>query len=406
MSKQSRTLSRRRFIGAAGSIPVLAALAAACGTVSVPSQVAEEAERALPVSTANYEVWAMDQRNNTLHVINPQLEPVESIDFSPDGLKTTHWINFTSDYKYAWIASTGSGNTAVVRAEDRKVIATFDTGAKSHAADISPDDGRILTSAIGTGELVEILADHAAETFSIGRTLKIADDPAVQARAAEFGATDDAPPKANPISAAFTRDGRYAYVTLGPALKDGGLVIVDMESYTVVKAYPPSEVRANLMGVLSPDGSKMYINGGAKDSTSFVYVFDTATHELLSQDSTRGADSHGMALTPDGSELWVTNRWTGNVAIFDTATDEFKERIPFVGEAPDLLAISPDGVFAFILLRGAGGSGVMPAEGESPGVVVVAVETREIVQILLEPEAMEGEEPPKVDYHGIALRQL
>ena len=369
----------------------------------------EEPAPQVPVSTANYEVWAMDQFNNTIYVINPQLEVVESFDLSDDGLERTHWIDFTSDHKYAWIANTVSDNTAVVRAEDRKVIATFDTGPSSHAANIYPDDSGVLVSVIESGELVEIVADHDTETFSIGRTLKIAEDPAVLARAAEFGSTNPLePPKAKPISSAFTGDGRFAYVTLGPDLEDGGLVIVDLESFTVAKAYPPNEVRVNLMSVLSADGGKMYVTGGSKDTTSFVYVFDTETHKLIAKDSTRGSDAHGLALTPDGSELWVTNRWTGSVGIVGTAKNEFKGKIPFVGVAPDLMAFSPDGVFAFILLRGAQpeATGAMAGYGETPAIIVVSVETREIVAILLQGKPTETGDPPDLDYHGIAIREL
>ena len=377
--------------------------------LATPEPVEEEPEPEGPVSTASYEVWAMDQFNNTIYVINPQLELVETVDISDAGVERTHWLDFTSDYEYAWIANTVSGNVAVVRAEDRKVIETFDTGPSSHAADIYPDDSGVLVSVIGSGELVEIVSDHETETFSVGRTLKIAEDPAVLARAAEFGSTNPLdPPKANPISSAFTSDGRYAYVTLGPDIKDGGLVIVDMETFTVAKAYPPNEVKVNLMSVLSDDGSKMFVTGGSKDTTSFVYIFDTATHEVIGKDSTRGADAHGLALTPDGSELWVTNRWTGSVGIFSTAENEFKDKIPFVGVAPDLLAMSPDGVYAFILLRGAEpeATGAMAGAGETPAVVVVDVATRETLEILLQGKPDEAGNPPNLDYHGIAIREL
>ncbi len=377
--------------------------------LATPEPVEEEPEPVGPVSTASYEVWAMDQFNNTIYVINPQLELVETVDISDAGVERTHWLDFTSDHDYAWIASTVSGNVAVVRAEDRQVIETFETGPSSHAADIYPDDSGVLVSVIGTGELVEIVSDHETETFSIGRTLKIAEDPAVLARADEFGSTNPAePPKAKPISSAFTSDGRYAYVTLGPDIKDGGLVIVDLETFTVAKAFPPSEVNVNLMSVLSNDGTRMYVTGGSKDTTSFVYVFDTETHSVIAKDSTRGADAHGLALTPDGSELWVTNRWTGSVGIIKTEENEFKDKIPFVGVAPDLLAMSPDGVYAFILLRGAEpeATGAMAGAGETPAIVVVDVATRETVDILLQGRADEAGNPPDLDYHGIAIREL
>ena len=138
----------RRLLAPLLAVLAVGLLASACGTYVIQPEA--------PVSTAKYEVWAMDQTNNIIHIINPQLEVVETVDLSEAGLERTHWINFTSDSKYAWIASTVSGNTAVIRAEDRQVIATFDTGPASHAADIYPDDSGVLVSVIKSGELVEI----------------------------------------------------------------------------------------------------------------------------------------------------------------------------------------------------------------------------------------------------------
>ncbi len=278
----------------------------------------------------------------------------ETIDFGAQGLVRNHWINFTTERDYAWIANTKSANTAILRTSDREVVAVLDTGPSSHAADIYPDNSGGLVSVIGTGEIVEIVSDHAAEQFSIGRRLVLAEDPMIVARASEFGSTNPLEPaKAKPIASAFTADGKYAYITLGPALEDGGLVELDVDAFELVKVFPPAEVAVNLMGVLSSDGSNMYVTGGSKSTTSFMYVFDVATHELIAKDSTRGSDAHGMALTPDGKELWVTNRWTGNVTIFDTELNDLKDRVHFVGTSPDLLSISPDGKLAYITLRGA-----------------------------------------------------
>ena len=76
--------------------------------------------------------------------------------------------------------------------------------------------------------------------------------------------------------------------------------------------------------------------------------------------------------------------------------------IPFVGESPDILVISPDGRFAFITLRGPEPlSGPHAIRGHSPGVAVVDVAARQLVEILLpEPDLAVS------DFHGIGLRPL
>ena len=72
----------RRFIAPLFVALALAVVAAGCGTFTVPPQV--------HVSTANYEVWTMDQTNNIIHIISPQLELVETVDLSEAGLDRLH----------------------------------------------------------------------------------------------------------------------------------------------------------------------------------------------------------------------------------------------------------------------------------------------------------------------------
>ena len=48
----------------------------------------------------------------------------------------------------------------------------------------------------------------------------------------------------------------------------------------------------------------------------------------------------------------------------------------------------------------------MAGAGETPAVVVVAVETRQVVDILIQGKPTDEGDPPKLDYHGIAIRKL
>ena len=354
----------------------------------------------------DYEVWATDQANSLVYIISSGLEVVDTIDFGALGMVKPHWIEFTSDYRYAFITNAKSGDMAVVRASDRQVVKVLKTGPTTHAANVYPDDSGALVSVIGDGALVEIVADLERESFTIGRRLVLNQDPVILGRAAEFGATSPSePPKAVPVTATFTRDGAYAYVPIGPSLANGGLAIMNMNAFQVEKVFPLSEVATNLMGRLSPDGTRMYVNGGSPEATNLVYVFDTASHEPLGSESTQGGDAHGMDFTPDGRELWVVNRKSSTIAIIDTETDTVKEKVSFFGTAPDLLAISPDGRYAFVTLSGSkpADTGAMSDQGDVPGVSVIDVKGREPVKLLLQPEAGN---PDDRDFHGLAIRLL
>lgn len=342
---------------------------------------------------AAYEVWALDQGTNTIYIITPELEVSEVIEL-PEEVDMPHMIDFTSDYAYAFIANPASANTAVIRTADREVVAVLPTGAGSHFAGVVPGDERVIVDVIAEAKLVEISLDLENEVFEISRELVVAEDLLFAARADEF-------PGSSPICHDYTLDGRYAYITLGPGIDDSGLVILDTEAFSFARVFPPSEVRTNCGTIISPDGEHMFLNGGSLEEGHW-YVFDTSLHDYVYHSDSRGTDAHGVWFTPDGSELWMVNRHSSNAIIIDPDSFAITEEIDFVGKSPDILTISPDNRYAFITLRGPEQrSGPHAIAGDTPGVSVIDVATREIVT-LIEPD--EGN--PRSDFHGIGLRLL
>ncbi len=382
----------------------VAILLATAASNAPATGIAEE-----PYPRSRYEVWALDQSTNKIHIIEPVYD-LNAVSFEITGVIAfdervvrPHMIDFTSDFRYAFTANTVSGNVAVIRTSDRQIIEVLETGPGSHMAAVAPGDERVHVDVIADGTVVEIDLDLEHERFTIGRTLQINTDPAVVELGDRFARTEAGEILTRPICHDYTSDGRYAYITLGPGLDHGGLVVLDTEHFEIVRAYPPDEVFVNCGTILSPDGTRMYVNGGSLDAGHW-YVFDTSTHELTHADprNSFGLDAHGVALTPDGAELWMVNRATSNAIVIDTETDAVIEVIPFVGESPDILTISPDGRFAFVTLRGPEPlSGPHAIRGSSPGVSVIDVATRRLVEIVLpEPDLARS------DFHGIGLRPL
>jgi YVTN family beta-propeller protein len=364
--------------------PVLATVTAA--VLLLPSAGAQDA-------TSDYEVWALDQGTNTIYILTPELEVAETI-VLPDTIDMPHMIDFTSDGAYAFIANVASGNVAVVRAADREVVSVIPTGTGTHYAGVVPGDETVVVAVIGDRHLVEIAIDPANESFLLGRHLVVADDPAFAARADEF-------PGSSPVCHAYTHDGRYAYVTLGPALADAGLLVLDVEAFELARVFPPSEVRSNCGTGASPNGERMFLTGGSLEE-SLWYAFDTSTHELVTSAATGGTDAHGIAFTPDGGELWLVNRHSSDGVVIDPHTLETIDEIPFTGRSPDILVVSPDGRYVFVTLRGPEPrSGPHAIMGDTPGVAVLDVATRELVTVI-EPDRGNGAS----DFHGIGLRSI
>jgi hypothetical protein len=224
-----------------------------------------------------YEIWAADQGTHILHIYDQDLEEVAQIDLGEHGVRVPHMIDFTSDYRYAFTANVASGNVAVIRAEDREVVAVIDTGPRTHMAGVRAGDRVVVADIIGSpddyrdGKLVEIDMDLEEERFTIGRELIIAEDPLFQEKEAQFQ-------DVSAICHYDTADGGHSFVTLGPALANGGLLVVNNETFTLERAWGPDEIQANCGTMLSPDGSVMIVNGGGEE-VGVWHAFDTETFE-------------------------------------------------------------------------------------------------------------------------------
>jgi len=73
---------------------------------------------------------------------------------------------------------------------------------------------------------------------------------------------------------------------------------------------------------LSPHSKPVVINGGhvfvVNTPADSVDVIDRKTHEVVRRISV-GVDPVGLALRPDGKELWVSNHVSDSVSVIDLA---------------------------------------------------------------------------------------
>jgi len=100
---------------------------------------------------------------------------------------------------------------------------------------------------------------------------------------------------------------------------------------------------------VTPDGTKVYVtNYGGSD----VSVVDTAT-KTVTGTITVGSYPYDVAITPDGTTAYVTNHGSASVSIIDTATDTVTGTIT-PGDYPAGVAISPNGTRLYVTRYGNG----------------------------------------------------
>jgi YVTN family beta-propeller protein len=139
-------------------------------------------------------------------------------------------------------------------------------------------------------------------------------------------------------------------------------------------ALAATAVVVHALGLATP--TQAYCAYVANSGSNFISVIDTATNTVSvtieEQCSFGRCDPDGLALTPNGHFLFVTNGGTddhqGNtVSVIDTATNTVVATIA-VGVGPALPAITPDGRFAYIPNQGF-------SEHGQPGLTVSVIDT-------------------------------
>jgi YVTN family beta-propeller protein len=66
---------------------------------------------------------------------------------------------------------------------------------------------------------------------------------------------------------------------------------------------------------------------------------------------------NGVAVTPDGAKVYVSNKYDNNVSVIDTATNTVTTTIP-VGNEPLGIAVTPDGTKVYVANEGVGSESV------------------------------------------------
>ncbi len=369
-----KTLPSKSWSLAATSLTAAAFVIAAALTLALAAvltaSVAAKAEEGSPETS---EVWVADQGTNKIHILSPLGEAKETLDLN-GRVSKPHMLFFTPNHRHVLSANVGSGDVAVIRASDRQVVDVIKTGPGAHAAVPSPGGGQqAVVAHTADKSLVELTWNEGRQSYDIGRRLSLASAA---------------------ICPAYTADGKAIYVTLG----GGGLVVVDAQTFEIIRSYGSDTVAPNGCGLaLSRDGSRMYANSGTTTGGN-LYAFDTKTHELLGTAPSGGKDPHGTTVLQNDSSVLTLNRLSDTATIHDPASLALTKTVA-VGDAPDLVALSVDRRQAYITLRGPNpATGTHDLSGTTPGMQIIDLDTMQVTKtVRLDASASS-------DPHGIAVR--
>jgi phospholipase C len=102
-----------------------------------------------------------------------------------------------------------------------------------------------------------------------------------------------------------------------------------------------------------------------------IAIFNTSTYALVSSITSGFTNPYGVAATPDGAEVWVTDSGTNIVSVITTATNAITGTV-VVGIYPHGIAITPDGTRAYVANTG---PNTGPGGSDTVSLVEVASQT-------------------------------
>ncbi|UCE50678.1 MAG: PQQ-binding-like beta-propeller repeat protein, partial [Phycisphaerales bacterium] len=117
----------------------------------------------------------------------------------------------------------------------------------------------------------------------------------------------------------------------------GQIAILDVDDLKVTKTISVPAPPTGL--ALSPDGSSLYVTGGEPNGR--VFVVDTKTGKVAKR-FRAGHTPNAPVVSPDGEKLYVSNQFNNNVSVLDSSSGRELAKIAVTRE-PVAAAITADG---------------------------------------------------------------
>lgn len=202
------------------------------------------------------------------------------------------------------VANKAEATVSLINLVSGEIVATLATGEGPHEVGISPDGRFALVSNYGY-------------RGGIGQSLTLID-----VAAAEVVKTIDLGEYKKPHGVEWIDDERAA-VTVEDSQ---ALIVVDVGKSEVIQAIG-TEQEVSHMVALGPGGRRAYT---ANIGSGSITVIDL-TQGLLEKNIATGAGAEGVAVSPSGAQIWVTNRAADTVTVLDAETFETIKQISSKG---------------------------------------------------------------------------
>src|SRR5216683_396157 len=220
---------------------------------------------------------------------------------------------------------------ALVDPATQKVLVKLPTGLGPHEVAVSPDGRTAYVSNFGR---YSIYPAGDTEHDKAGHTITVIDlvDRKVKA-------TFDLGTHTGPHGMTVSHDGKLVWATT-----ETPQAVLELDSATgkILHVWNTTQDRSHMI-VATPNETKFYVTNTVSGSVS---VIDRLTSEVKVVST--GPGTEGIAISPDGKEVWAASRLDDKISVISTATDKIAANFPSGGKGPKRLDFTPDGTQVWV----------------------------------------------------------
>ena len=215
---------------------------------------------------------------------------------------------------------------ALVDPTTHKVLAKLPTGKGPHEVAVSPDGRFAYVSNYGS---FRIFREGEPPRQEPGNTITVLD---LKQRAVK--ATFDLGSYTRPHGIWVSRDNSRLWVTC-----EGAQAVLELDAATgkILKSWKTNQQTSHMV-VPTRDEKKLYV---ANIGSGSVTVIDRRSDAVATIST--GAGAEGIDVSPDGREIWVSNRAADTLSVISTATDQVNATLESGGKMPIRVKFTPDG---------------------------------------------------------------
>ncbi len=219
---------------------------------------------------------------------------------------------------------------ALVDPATLQVVARVPTGRGPHEVAVAPD-GR--TAYVANYGMFGVFRE-GERVNEPGNTISVID---LATRAVRD--TFDLGEYRQPHGLAVSRDGRRLWVTAEAAQ---AVLELDAASGAILRTWTTGQNTSHMI-VPAVDESRLFV---ANIRSGSATIIDRASGRVVSLATAPGAE--GIDVSPDGREVWVTNRADSSITVIDARGDSVLAKLESGGRFPIRVKFTPDGREAWV----------------------------------------------------------